>query len=53
MYYYGQGVPQHYKTAHMWYNIAASSGNRDTFAKRMNSNQIEKAQKLAREYVRK
>ncbi len=44
----------------MWYNIAASSGNsenasknRDLLAKEMNSNQIETAQKLARECVRK
>jgi hypothetical protein len=44
----------------MWYNIAASSGksenaskNRDIVAKRMNSNQIETAQRLARECVKK
>ena len=60
MYRKGQGVPQDYVRAHMWSNIAASSGdggyaskNRDIIAKRMNSNQIEKAQKLARKCVRK
>jgi TPR repeat protein len=60
MYYNGTGVLKDYVRAHMWYNIAASSGksknaskNRDNIAKRMNSNQIETAQKLARECVRK
>ena len=55
----GQGVLQDYVRAHMWFNIAASSGNkqsvkyRDLIAKRMNSSQLEKAQDLARECVRK
>ena len=60
MYDNGQGVLQDYVRAHMWYNIAAISGksknaskNRDLLAKQMNSNQIETAQKLARECVRK
>ena len=59
MYSKGKGVPQDYVRAHMWFNIAASSGdkdaskNRDIVAKRMNSNQIETAQRLARECVRK
>ena len=60
MYLKGKGVPQDYVRAHMWSNIAASSGdggnasaNRDFIAKLMNSNQIEKAQKLARECVDK
>ena len=60
MYDYGQGVLQDYLRAHMWFNIAASSGestnaskNRDIVAKGMNSNQIEKAQELARECSRK
>ena len=60
MYVYGKGVLQDYVRAHMWYNIAASSGksknaskNRDIVAKRMNSSQVETAQKLARECVRK
>ena len=55
----GWGVLLDFVRAHMWFNIAASSGNtnasknRDIVAKRMTSNQIEKAQKLARECVRK
>ena len=55
----GNGVPLDNMYAYMWWNIAASSGdkgavkNRDKVAKRMNSNQIETAQKLARECVRK
>jgi len=60
MYRKGEGVLQDYVRAHMWYNIAASSGdsenaskNRRLIAKLMNSNQIEKAQKLARECVAK
>jgi uncharacterized protein len=60
MYDNGTGVLQDYVRAHMWWNIAASSGdsknaskNRDIIAKEMNSNQIEKAQNLARECVRK
>ena len=59
MYYNGEGVKQDNIYAYMWWNIAASSGNkvasknRDIVAKRMNSNQIETAQKLARKCVRK
>ena len=55
----GWGVLLDFVRAHMWFNIAASSGNtnasknRDIVAKRMTSNQIEKAQKLVRECVRK
>ena len=54
------GVLQDYVRAHMWYNIASISGksknaskNRDLIAKEMSSSQIETAQKLARECVRK
>jgi hypothetical protein len=45
--------------AHMWWNIAASSGNkdavkkRDIIAKRMTPADISTAQKLARECARK
>jgi hypothetical protein len=45
--------------AHMWGNIASSNGNenggklRDTVAKQMTPSQLEKAQDLARECVRK
>ena len=59
MYEKGQGVLQDYIRAHMWFNIAASQGdkdatkNRDIVAKRMNTSQIEKAQKLASECEKK
>ena len=60
MYENGRGVLQDYVRAHMWFNIAASSGeskdaskNRDFVAKRMTPSQIETAQKLARECVKK
>ena len=59
MYDKGKGVVQDYIRAHMWFNIGASSGdkdasqNRDIVAQRMTPSQIETAQKLARECVRK
>ena len=60
MYGIGQGVIQDNVYAHMWWNIAASSGeskkaskNRDIVAKQMTTSQIETAQKLARECVKK
>jgi TPR repeat protein len=59
MYGNGQGVIQNYARAHMWWNIAASQGNkialenRDKVAKRMTASQIEKAQMLANECVAK
>ena len=59
MYGQGQGVAQDNIRAHMWSNIAASQGdkdatkNRDIVAKRMTTSQIETAQKLARECVKK
>ena len=55
----GRGVIQDNVRAHMWYNIAASQGykyatkNRDLLAKEMTPSQLEKAQDLARECVRK
>ena len=60
MYGTGRGVIQDNVYAHMWLNIAASSGksenaskNRDVVAKRLAPARIEDAQKLARECVRK
>jgi hypothetical protein len=59
LYVKGQGVVQDYVYAHMWWNIAASSGNksagtnRDKVAGKMTPSQLETAQKLARECVRK
>ena len=55
----GWGVLLGFVRAHMWFNIVASSGNtnasknRDIVAKRMTSNQIEKAQILARLCIRR
>ena len=59
MYARGRGVPQDNVYAHMWGNLAASNGNegggklRDFVAKEMTPSQLETAQKLARECVRK
>jgi len=59
MYHRGQGVIQDDVYAHMWFNIAASLGGvmstwyRDRVAERMTASDISKAQKLARECVRK
>jgi len=59
MYGLGTGVINDYIYAHMWGNIAASNGNengakvRDLVAKQMTPSQLEKAQDLARECVRK
>ena len=57
MYFNGQGVAQDYVRAHMWLNIAAVSGdkdsvkNRDVAASKMTAQQIEQAQRMARECV--
>ena len=57
MYNIGQGVPQDYVQAHMWYNLAAARGyelggkNRDLLAKKMTPADISKAQRLAREWL--
>ena len=59
MYAEGQGVPQDYVMAHMYWNIAAVSGdksaieNRDFVEEKMTQLEIEKAQKLAREWIQK
>ncbi len=59
MYAFGRGVLKDYVYAHMWGNIAATNGNelvaklRDDFEKKMTPTQLEKAQDLARECVRK
>jgi TPR repeat protein len=55
MYYEGNGVPLDYILVHMWLNLAAAQGMdakkpRDALAKRMTSEQIAEAQKLAREW---
>ncbi len=56
LYYMGQGVPQDYVRAHMWFNLAAAGGDkvaarhRDIVAAKMTPAQIAEAQKLAREW---
>jgi TPR repeat protein len=55
MYYAGKGVLQDYVRAHMWFNIAAVGGdidsakNRDVLARTMTPQQVEQAQRMARE----
>ena len=52
----GEGVPQDYVQAHMWWNLAAVSGdedaigNRNIVAEDMTPAQLAEAQKLAREW---
>ncbi len=59
MYLTGAGVRQDKVYAHMWWSIAASNGgdmgarNRDRVVKEMTKDQIAKAQRLARECVKK
>ena len=54
MYYNGQGVLADFVIAHMWFNIAAANGNeigtenRDVIAEKMASEDISKAQAMAR-----
>ena len=56
MYSKGWGVPQDYVQAHMWYNLAAAQGEknsrilRDSLAKQMTPTQIAEAQKLTLEW---
>jgi TPR repeat protein len=55
MYFNGEGVSQDYVRSHMWSNIAAVGGDkasvkaRDTAASKMTAQQIEQAQRMARE----
>ena len=57
MYYNGQGVVQDYIIAHMWFCIAAANGyenaveSRDLTARKMSSEDVSKAQGLARAWV--
>ena len=52
----GQGVPQDYVQAHLWYNLAAAQGNdnarknREIVAQNMTPVLIVEAQKLARKW---
>ena len=55
MYGNGQGVPQDYLLAHMWYNISSANGNengaknRSIVAKNMTAQDISAAQAMARD----
>ena len=59
MYDKGHGVVQDYVRAHMWWNIAASQGDKDAsrnldrVVKKMTPTQLQSAQKLARECMKK
>jgi hypothetical protein len=52
----GDGVPQDYVQAYMWYTLGAANGAkrgaalRDALAKRMTPDQIAEAQQLAQEW---
>ena len=56
MYNNGQGVPQDYALAHMWWSICSSNEskdcvkNRNIVEKKMSPSQIEKAQEMARNW---
>ncbi len=61
MYGFGEGVPQDYVQAHMWFNLAAASRtpgvdrdravrNREIVAKLMTPAEVAEAQRLAREW---
>ena len=55
----GQRVKKDYVLAHMWLNIAASNGNSDArnarfrMDSKMSTEQIQEAQRLAREWIAK
>jgi uncharacterized protein len=57
MYAVGEGVIKDFVMAHMYFNIAAVSGNKDAIKERdsiegvMSASQLEEAQKLAREWM--
>jgi S1-C subfamily serine protease len=54
----GEGVPQDYIQAYMWFNLAAAAGqswaatSRDGLAQRMSPQQVAKGQRLANEFRR-
>jgi len=55
-YNFGEGVPNDYVLAIKWYNLSAAQGDkgaaeaRDKLAKKMNTSQIQEAQRLARNF---
>jgi uncharacterized protein len=56
MYSLGKGVTQDYVQAHMWANLSATQGDKNSLALRdeltgdMSQSQIQEAQRLAREW---
>ena len=54
MYAKGEGLPQDYVQAHMWFSLSAAqdgdTNNREIIAAKMTPAQIAEAQKLAREW---
>ena len=56
MYYFAEGVPKDHVLSYKWFNLSAAQGNkssaglRDVLATEMTPSQIQKAQKLAREF---
>ncbi|MDE0154415.1 MAG: SEL1-like repeat protein [Gammaproteobacteria bacterium] len=63
VYQQGEGIPQDYIEAHKWFNLAASRvppnkfrgmlvNSRDETAKNMTPDQIDEAQRLAREWTK-
>jgi len=59
MYTNGQGVPQDFVQAHMWFNLAASKEyaaaqkGRDSVAEKMSPAQLAEAQRLATDWLLK
>ena len=59
MYFEGRGVAKDYVQAYMWFNLVAAKGDdygkkgRDLVEKKMTPTQVEKAQKLTREWTEK
>ena len=57
MYANGEGVPEDYVLAYMWWNLAAAQGyedaqgNKDRLEQRMTREQIAEAQRLSREWL--
>ena len=60
MYDYGEGVPEDYVLAYMWYDLAAAQGGeggeiaqgfKDILEERMSRTQINEAQRMSREWL--
>ena len=59
MFAFGEGVPQDFVRAYLWFNIAAAQGDktaqkgRDLIVSQMTPDQIAEAQRMAREWIAK